>query len=110
MPHITCLRWGSDYPDAYNWLNDAFLYAQEFTGWKNKDFHQLVEQAAGTSDRNNRNHLYKKAEKILVFDEAVIIPLFFETGKYLIKSEIKQSTFTPICGQQLMRWKFGLNK
>jgi oligopeptide transport system substrate-binding protein len=109
-PHITCLRWGSDYPDAYNWLNDAFLYAQGFTFWNNINFNQLVEKASRISNRNKRNNLYKKAEKILVFDEAVIIPLFFETGKYLIKPEIKQSSFTPICGQQLMRWKFGLNK
>ena len=108
-PHITCFAWGADYPDAYNWLNDAFIYAQGFTGWKNKTYDNLVEQAGKELNRNLRTQLYKKAENILVRDEAVFIPLFFDAGKYLIKPSIKKSPIIPTYGQQLMRWQLKTN-
>jgi len=108
-PHLTCFAWGADYPDAYNWLNDAFLYSQGFTGWKNKTFAQLVEQAGKELNRNLRNQLYKKAENILVNEQAVFIPLFFDVGKYLIKSSVKNSPIIPTYGQQLMKWQLKNN-
>lgn len=108
-PHITCMAWGADYPDAYNWLNDAFIYSQGFTGWKNKTYDNLVESAGKELNRNHRNQLYKKAENILVKEEVVFIPLFFDVGKYLIKKSIKKSPIIPTYGQQLMRWQIKTN-
>jgi oligopeptide transport system substrate-binding protein len=103
-PHICPLGWGADYLDAHNWLNDAFSYAQNFTGWKNKTYDQCVVQAGSQQDQNKRNILYQKAEKILIQEECVIMPLFFETAKYLIKPRVKNWSFLPTYGQQLMQW------
>jgi len=103
-PHITPLGWGADYLDAHNWLNDAFSYSQSFTGWKNIKYDELVELAGKNPDQNQRFILYQKAEKILVKKECAIVPLFFETAKYLIKPRIKNWFFLPTYGQQLMHW------
>ncbi|KPA18412.1 Bacterial extracellular solute-binding protein, family 5 [Candidatus Magnetomorum sp. HK-1] len=109
-PHITPLGWGADYLDAHNWLNDAFSYSQSFTGWKNKNFDEKVAQAGMHPDQNKRYLLYQKAEKILVQEECAIVPLFFETAKYLIKPRVKNWFFLPTYGQQLMHWSIENHK
>jgi len=108
-PHLTSFAWGADYPDAYNWLHDAFLYSQEFTGWNNKNYDYLVEAAGKDLNRNHRNQLYQKADNLLVKEEVVFIPLFFVAGKYLIKPSIKNHPIIPTYGQQLMRWQIKTN-
>jgi oligopeptide transport system substrate-binding protein len=108
-PHITCFAWGADYPDAYNWLNDAFSYSQGFTGWKNKTYDNLVEKAGKELNRSHRSQLYKKADNILTKEEVVFIPLFFDAGKYLIKPLLKKNQIIPTYGQQLLRWQLRTN-
>jgi len=103
-PHITPLGWGADYLDAHNWLNDAFSYSQGFTAWKNKQYNQFVALAGQSSDTNKRNELYQQAETILVQKQCVIVPIFFETAKYLIKPRVKNWFFLPTYGQQLKDW------
>jgi len=103
-PHITPLGWGADYLDAHNWLNDAFSYSQSFTGWENKTYNKYVAQAGKHQDQTQRYQLYQQAEKILVQQECAIMPLFFETAKYLIKPRVQNWYFLPTYGQQLMHW------
>jgi oligopeptide transport system substrate-binding protein len=103
-PHITPLGWGADYLDAHNWLNDAFSYSQGFTGWNDTQYSNLVALAGKNPDNAKRNEYYQKAETILVQQECAIVPLFFETAKYLIKPRVKNWYFLPTYGQPLMHW------
>jgi ABC-type oligopeptide transport system substrate-binding subunit len=103
-PHITPLGWGADYLDAHNWLNDAFSYSQGFTGWNDTQYSNLVALAGKDPDTAKRNEYYQKAETILVQQECAIVPLFFETAKYLIKPRVKNWYFLPTYGQPLMHW------
>lgn len=69
---------------SYNWIGDfadplAFLElfrgnsTMNVTGWNNKEFNELLDQAALYTDENH-NIILAKAEQILL-DEAVILPI-----------------------------------
>jgi len=103
-PHITPLGWGADYLDAHNWLNDAFSYSQGFTAWEDEQYKKLIFLAGKSQNIDQRNQLYQKAETILVQKQCAIVPIYFETAKYLIKPRVKNWYFLPTYGQQLKDW------
>jgi oligopeptide transport system substrate-binding protein len=70
--------WVGDYPDPNTFL-DIFLTGSgnNRTGWKSSTYDRLIQQAAATSDLEERFHLFQEAEQFLVQDSAVIVPLFY---------------------------------
>jgi oligopeptide transport system substrate-binding protein len=102
--------WLQDYPDANNFLNDTFGAGQTFNeviDWPvnkgasggdeykpgsnpNYDkFIELVSQAAVEKDPKKRVDLYSQAEKILIWDEAVLAPLYWYSSPILLRPEVK---------------------
>jgi len=67
----------ADYNDAYNYL-ESFQTDHSFnrTNWSNKQYDELLQQAAETQDIAERDKYLLEAEKIL-FEEMPIFPLYF---------------------------------
>ena len=103
-PHISQMGWNSDYLHAHNWLCDAVQFFQKITGWENQEFHHLVQKAGEALDDKKRNRLYRMAEKILIHDETSIMPIYFESAKYLINPCLKNWYPMPIGGQLIKDW------
>ena len=82
--------WSADYPDADSFLS---LFTSEsgnsHTHWKNTEYDALIHQAESESSQTKRIKLYQDAQKILIEDEAVVIPLFYEPNWILLKPHIK---------------------
>ncbi|MGZ3712554.1 MAG: peptide ABC transporter substrate-binding protein, partial [Bdellovibrionota bacterium] len=78
IPDILYLGWVADYPDPHSFMN-VFTSTSEsnYTGWSNPAYDKLVEKAVSTADETTRAGLYREAQKLLLEDEAVIMPLFF---------------------------------
>lgn len=79
----------ADYADPSAFL-DAFRSdsSNNFTGWKNGDYDNLLFSAARTADVPSRNALFARAEAILLAD-APIIPLYHYTHVYLIRKSVQ---------------------
>ncbi|NJN94027.1 MAG: peptide ABC transporter substrate-binding protein [Anaerolineales bacterium] len=92
-PQIWRLGWCSDYPDASNFLKDVFRSdsGNNHTKWVNEEYDKLVDEAARETDLAKRKELYAQAEKILIEDEAVIVPLYWYTRMELTKPYITRS-------------------
>ncbi|MBF0449804.1 MAG: peptide ABC transporter substrate-binding protein [Candidatus Magnetomorum sp.] len=103
-PHISQMGWNSDYLDANNWLCDAAQFFQTVTGWQNDEFDSLVEKGGEELDPIKRQKIYRKAEKLIVHDETSIMPIYFETAKYLINPCLKNWYPMPIGGQLVKDW------
>ncbi|HSR33722.1 MAG TPA: ABC transporter substrate-binding protein, partial [Anaerolineae bacterium] len=70
--------WLMDYPDPDNFLRQSFFYTIPWTrGWRDARLEQLLEQAARTADRLRRLDMYRQADRILVNEEAVAVPIFY---------------------------------
>ncbi|MCB0218837.1 MAG: peptide ABC transporter substrate-binding protein [Chrysiogenetes bacterium] len=76
-PQMFRMGWGADYPDPDNFMNLFTSYSGNNKGrWKNARYDALVEQAARELDPQKRRDMYDELQRILLEDDAAIIPLF----------------------------------
>lgn len=84
------MGWVADYPDPDNFMtimsSDS---ANNHIQWNNLKYDALISKASGLEDQQKRLELYIKAQKILVEEDAVIIPLFLYKSHLLISNRIK---------------------
>ncbi len=86
-PHIWIIRWWADYADP-----DSFLRtcpALVTTQWRNEAYERLVEQGRRVMDHEQRMDLYRRADRILV-QEAAIVPLYYGRSHLLVKPWVKR--------------------
>src|SRR5438093_9173518 len=78
---LSASSWVGDYNDANTFL-DLFTSnsGNNRTGWKNERYDQLIQQANLESDIHRRAHVFFEAEKLLIVDEAAIVPVYFYAG------------------------------
>jgi oligopeptide transport system substrate-binding protein len=67
------------------WTSDS---GNNYTGWKNPLYDQLLFEAARTTDTTARNELFQKAEAILL-DDAPLIPIYHYNHIFLIQPSVK---------------------
>lgn len=75
----------SSYLDNHNSIDGYYRY----TGWVNKEYDQLSKKAKNTLDTKERAELYGKAEKILIHDEAGIIPVYIGKNSTFRRKYVK---------------------
>jgi len=79
--HIQVGGWVADYPDPDNFLRQSSFYRiLRNRGWQHPRLEQLLEDAARTTDRARRLAMYREADRILVNEEAVVVPLAYPSG------------------------------
>ena len=88
-PHLSLIGWSADLPDPDGFLRATYhstegIYAAR-CGWRNARFDALVEEAARVANPARRMALYQEADRILVSEETVIMPLCYAQGRILIK-------------------------
>ena len=87
-PDLWLNGWTADFPDPDCMLRVTFHSDQgvSSTRWRNADFDSLVEQAECISDYRQRIQLYQQADRILVAEEAVVMPLTYGEQRMLVKA------------------------
>ena len=83
--------WLADYPDPDNFLRQSDAITQlHRLGWQDADYDRLVEQASRTPDRAKRMAMYRQADRLLVAEQALVLPLFYNWGIELVKPWVKK--------------------
>jgi oligopeptide transport system substrate-binding protein len=79
--HLCRSSWVGDYNDPGTFL-EMFLSTSgnNRTGWASPKYDEFIAAAAREPDLNQRSTLFQQAEKLLVTDEAVIIPIYHYVG------------------------------
>lgn len=84
--------WVQDYPDANNFLFDTFgpgggynTVVKWSEGEDYEKFLELIKAAALETDPQKRVDLYAQAETIFVQEQAIVAPLYWYSGPYLIQ-------------------------
>ncbi|OFY99692.1 MAG: hypothetical protein A2070_05560 [Bdellovibrionales bacterium GWC1_52_8] len=89
--------WSADYPDPDNFLSVFQSSAgNNRTLWKNEKYDEFILAARGLGDPKTRENLYSQAQKLLIEEEAVIIPLYYEPNMALVKSRVKGLVLSPM--------------
>jgi oligopeptide transport system substrate-binding protein len=107
-PQLAINGWQADYQDPDSMLRILFHSCEGVNDirWSNHSFDSLTEQAAQLADRKVRIKLYREADRILVADEAVVMPLSYAQGRQLVKPYVKIPRSPP----SLLRLKYAVVK
>lgn len=84
--------WLADYPDPDNFLRHSDVITRlHYLGWRDADYDRLVEEAARTSDRAKRMAMYRRADRRLVEEQALVLPISYgySHSVFLIKPWVK---------------------
>ncbi len=104
-PQIWRLGWCVDYPDANNFIREVFALGGSANpdpggvNWNNEAFEQGVRDAVKIADPAARLEAYAALEQQLVFDEAVMIPIYWYTRVTVTKPYIER-TFSVLGGHE----------
>ena len=91
-PEIFRLGYCAYYPDAANFAQVFRPNSSDnFTRWNSPQLDQHITIAARENDATKRRAQYRAAEKILIEDNAVILPLWWSDRATLTKPNIKRS-------------------
>lgn len=110
-PQIWRLGWCQDYPDANNFIREVFSKGGSANpsdgggvNWENPKFEELVVKAAQEPDPVKRVALYAEAEQILVYEDAVMAPIYWYTRVTVTKPYVKR-TFSVLGGlEHIEKW------
>jgi len=82
--------WTADYPDPDNFMS-LFLSTSgnSETTWKNDTFDQKIQAARLSQNEREREKIYQDMQKLLIEQEAVMIPLYYEPNLALMKARVQ---------------------
>jgi oligopeptide transport system substrate-binding protein len=98
-PSMFLLGWVADYPDPDNFLRISTF--RQWTQWRNESYDRLVEEARRVVDQGERMRLYRRADRILI-EEAAILPLYYPRLHLLVKPWVRQF---PVSAIKWWFWK-----
>jgi oligopeptide transport system substrate-binding protein len=104
------LGWCLDYPDANNWSRECFAIGGGYTdctNWEDEAFTALLEQAAVEPDPAKRQDMYGQADQVLVYENAVIAPIYWYTSVWVTRPYVNR-TFSQHGHEALEKWSLDL--
>jgi len=83
--------WTADYPDPDNFLRQSDALSQlHRLGWQDVKYDRLVEEASRTPDRAKRMAMYRQADRLLVAEQTLVLPLFYSLDIEAVKPWVKK--------------------
>lgn len=96
-PAIWRLQWYIDYPDPDSYLT-VFISesGNNYSQWKNKQYDQWVKLAGQSNNKTLRQNLYNQAQRKLLANDTVLIPLYVIPKNYLLNPNKKGVFMSPM--------------
>lgn len=91
------IYWSADYPDPESLLWTLFSSESKdnFIGYHNAQFDDLLNKAASEPDSGARIEIYSKAQQMLL-DDGVVVPLYYDVSYTLARPFVKGLDVTSI--------------
>jgi oligopeptide transport system substrate-binding protein len=91
------LSWSADFPDPDDFMSVFITGAgNNRLNWSNKRYDQLVLTARGLQDLKSRERMYSEAQRILLEEDAAIIPLYYEPNMALVRPRLQGLELNPL--------------
>jgi oligopeptide transport system substrate-binding protein len=111
--HIHSAGWNVDYPDQSNYVSWYHCEGENFarrgcadancTSCQDTEFDRVIEQADSSSDAEERQRLYYRAEEILFEEEFAWAPVYWRTDLILTKPWLTRD-FPPMRRPNFQAW------
>lgn len=91
------IYWGADFPDPESLLLPLFGSGQpdNYVGYSNPAFDDLLQRAASEQDVAVRIELYTQANQVLM-DDAVVLPFYYDRSYMLVRPWVHGLEVTPL--------------
>ncbi len=91
------IYWGADFPDPESLLLTLFGSNQpdNYTGYANPAFDDLLHRAASEQNPDQRVLLYSQANQLLM-DDAVVLPFYYDRSYMLVRPWVQGLNVTPL--------------
>jgi oligopeptide transport system substrate-binding protein len=87
--------WGADYDDAMTYL-DLWANHTPYRGnYENANYDKLITDAKKETDEQKRIQMLLAAEKTLLDDDVVVVPIYFGGYSYLLNSRVQNLEYHP---------------
>jgi oligopeptide transport system substrate-binding protein len=95
-PAIFRFGWLTPFADPINPLQ-AFTTGNpnNYAGWSNSEYDRLVREVAGMASGAARTEKIRRAQKILVEDEAAVVPIYHYMQNHLVAERVKGFKVNP---------------
>lgn len=96
-PTLQLSGWIADFPDPDNFLRPLFHSTSpvNLSRYHNPEVDRLLDQVWSETSYSLRNKLYHKIEN-LVLRDAPVIPLYYDSLRYLIRSKVRGLSISPM--------------
>lgn len=89
--------WIGDYSDPMTFLENYLSYRpQNYAGYSNIIFDRYIETARKSSDQNIRMKAMHDAERVLVSEDNVLIPIYNPSNPLLVSKRLRDYVATPL--------------
>lgn len=89
-------RWTADFPDPDNFFSIFLSGAgNNRVQWKNANYDEIVIKARSITDAKKREQEYQKAQRLLLEDEVIAMPLYYGQNCALVNPNIRGFQHTP---------------
>ena len=82
--------WTGDYNDPMTFL-DLFVSGTGIipTGWESAEYDALIKEVQGSMDKDVRIENFKKAEQMVIVDEAIVAPTVYRKRNTFVRNYVK---------------------
>lgn len=88
---IAAMGWTGDYSDPNTYLDIFKSNANMFeTAWGSEKYDKLIDDAGKETDQTKRAEMFKEAEKILIYDDAVVSPGYWGVKNTYVRKYVKK--------------------
>ena len=89
--------WIGDYSDPMTFLENYLSYRpQNYAGYSNIQFDNYIETARKSSDQNVRMKAMHEAERLLIAEDNVLIPIYNPSNPLMVSKRLKGYVATPL--------------
>ncbi|WMJ81092.1 peptide ABC transporter substrate-binding protein [Clostridium sp. MB40-C1] len=97
--------WGADYNDPYTFIEQFQKDNGNNHGkYNNPKYEEYIKQSIGVTDTAKRTEIFKKAERLLVNEDAGIAPLFYKDKRYATQKTVKGVQYPAFGGIYELKW------
>lgn len=89
--------WIGDYSDPMTFLENYLSYrSQNYLGYSNIRFDRYIETARNSADQNIRMEAMHNAERLLIEEDSILIPIYNPSNPLLVSKRLKDYAVTPL--------------
>lgn len=105
---VLVMGWASPFPDPDNFLRQSGIYSiLRASGWEDDDYEEIGRRASQSASPTERMALYRQADRYLVAEQALVVPISYGVFFFLIKPWIRSYLVNGAAIPALKRVKLG---